>query len=353
MVRRPWMALATLALASFVGSCASGVACAPAAVVRARTEGHGPASVAPMNHRHHHHRSEREAPDHVEVQCPVAIDDPGLVLATVGDATITACDVAIVREQRLRAGLGADDTRAMLRGLVDDALLAAEAEAMAPRLEPAVARALADALIRDEARSALAERRPTERELDRWLDEHPESRVREARVHLRQLVFASLPEAREAIAALRAGTAFEDLLPRSIDPLAQRDGGDLGLLTGDGAAGVLPGVVTIGFALTEPFSVADDPVQGTVTRGASRGRGGRRGRGAASSRWHVVQLLERIPEERIEDAAVRQRASDRILRDRYAHARSAARARLGEQFAPQVRAAINHVAVLGVRVRPP
>ena len=350
MVRRPWMALATLALASFVGSCASGVACAPAAVVRARTEGHGPASVAPMNHQHHHHHREREAPDHVAVQCPLALDDPGLVLATVGAATITACDVAIVREQRLRAGLGADDTRAMLRALVDDALLAAEAEAMPPRVEPAVARALADALIRDEARSALAERRPTERELDRWLEEHPESRIREARVHLRQLVFATLPEAREAIAALRAGTAFEDLLPRSIDPLAQRDGGDLGLLTSEGATGVLPGVVTIGFALTEPFSVADDPVQGAVTRGASRGRGGRR---AASSRWHVVQLLERIPEERIEDAAVRQRASDRILRDRYAHARTAARARLGEQFAPQVRGAINHVAVLGVRVQPP
>jgi hypothetical protein len=351
MVRRPWMALATLALVSFVGSCARGVACAPTAVVRARTEGHGPASLAPMNHRHHH-RSEREAPDHVAVRCPLAVDDPGLVLATVGDATITACDVAIVREQRLRAGLGADDARAMLRGLVDDALLAAEAEAMPPRVEPAVARALADALIRDEARTALAARRPTERELDRWLEEHPESRMREARVHLRQLVFATLPEAREAIAALRAGAAFEDLLPRSIDPLAQRDGGDLGLLTSEGATGVLPGVVTIGFALTEPFAVADDPVQGAVTRGASRGRGGRRGRGA-SSRWHVVQLLERVPEARIDDDAVRQRASDRIVRDRYAHARAATRARLAEQFAPQVRAAINHMAALGVRVLPP
>ena len=100
------------------------------------------------------------------------------------------------------------------------------------------------------------------------------------------------------------------LLARSIDPLAERDQGDLGLLTVEGATGVLPAVVTVGFALTEPGQVADDPVEGFTRARSSRGRGARRGRAPSGARWHVVQLLERIAEEQIDDAAVRARASE-------------------------------------------
>lgn len=351
MAWRTWKTLAALALALFSGSCAGPVACTSATTVRARTEGTRDAD-EPLAHRRasHHHR--RESHDHVDVRCPVAVDDPGLVLATVGDATITACDLVIAREHRARAGLAAEDPRVTLRALVDEALLAAEAPSRAPHIEPAVERALADVLLRAEATEAVNARRPTERELDRWLSEHPESRVRDARVHLRQLVFASEAEAREAIRALRAGTPFEDLLERSIDPLAQRDQGDLGLLTTEGATGVLPAVLTIGFALTEPGQVADDPVEGFTRARTPRRRSARRSRGASNERWHVVQLLERIPEERLDDDAVRARAAERILRDRYATERARARDRLSESFSPRVREAIEQAAAASVRVRP-
>lgn len=347
MARRSWKALATVALALLAGSCASPVACTSASTVRARTEGFNVADVTPMHRRTSH----RHARDHVEVRCPIAVDDPGLVLATVGDTAITACDLVIAREHRARAGLVAEDPRATLRSLVDEALLAMEAPTRAPHIEPAVERALADALLRAEATEAVNARRPTERELDRWLTEHPESRVRDARVHLRQLVFASESEAREAIRALRAGTPFEELLARSVDPLAERDQGDLGLLTVEGATGVLPAVVTVGFALTEPGQVADDPVEGFTRSRSSRGRGARRGRAPAGARWHVVQLLERIPEEQIDDAAVRARAAERILRDRYAHARAQVRERLATELSPRVHEAIDLSAAAGVRVR--
>lgn len=348
MARRHSKVLATLALAVFAASCAGPVACT--STVRARAEGSNAADVT-LAHRHVSHHRRREGRDHVEVSCPLAVDDPGLVLATVGDVSITACDLAIAREHRARAGLSVEAPRVTLQTLVDEALLATEAEHRAPTLEPAVARALAEALVRAQATEAVNQRRPTERELDRWLEEHPESRVRDARVHLRQLVFASELEAREAIRRLRAGTPFEELLERSIDPLAQRDQGDLGLLTVEGATGVLPGVVTAGFALTEPGQVADEPVSGAVPSRASRSHGSRRGRSAPAGRWHVVQLLERIPEERIDDAAVRARAAERILRDRYAHARSQVRETLAAEFSPRVRAAIVAPAAATVRVR--
>ncbi len=348
MARRSWKALATVALALLAGSCAGPVACTSASTVRARTEGFNVADVTPMHRRTSH----RRARDHVEVRCPITVDDPGLVLATVGDTAITACDLVIAREHRARAGLTAEDPRVTLRTLVDEALLAMEAPTRAPHIEPAVERALADALLRAEATEAVSARRPTERELDRWLTEHPESRVRDARVHLRQLVFGSELEAREAIRALRAGTAFEELLARSIDPLAERDQGDLGLLTVEGATGVLPAVVTVGFALTEPGQVADDPVEGFTRARSSRGRGARAGGGrrrALAGTW--VQLLERIAEEQIDDAAVRARASERILRDRYATERARVRERLATELSPRVHDAIDLSAAAAVRVR--
>ncbi len=347
MARRSWKALATVALALLAGRCAGPVACTSATSVRARTEGFNAAD-ATLAHRRTSHRHARER---VEVRCPVAVDDPGLVLATVGDATITACDLVIAREHRARAGLAAEDPRATLRTLVDEALLAAEAPTRAPHIEPAVERTLADALVRAEATEAVNQRRPTERELDRWLNEHPESRVRDARVHLRQLVFGSELEAREAIRALRAGTPFEDLLERSIDPLARRDQGDLGLLTTEGATGVLPAVVTVGFALTEAGQVADDPVEGFTRQPSSRSRRSRRGRAPSGARWHVVQLLERIAEEQIDDGAVRARAAERILRDRYATERSRVRERLATELSPRVHGAIDLSAAASVRVR--
>lgn len=293
------------------------------------------------------HRGRR---DHVRVECPVAVDDPGLVLARVRATTLTACDVAIAMTQRVRTGLCADDPRAVLRELVDEALLAASEEP--PTHDPGVDRALAEALVRAETLRALEGRRPSTDEVERYLSEHPESFVREARVHLRQLVFASEADAREAIRTLASGTRFEELLPRSIDPLAARDGGDLGMLTVDGADAVPQGVVRAGFSLAEPGSVAPEPVASTRLVRPPREHGRRRPRAQPAAIWHVVQLVERIPEERPPDEERRRRAADRILRERYAAARAGVRARLAETFGAQARAAVVDEALRQVRIAP-
>ena len=306
------------------------------------------AGAAAPPHRHHHHR------DHVRVECPLAVDDPGLVLARVGDAALTACDLAVARLQRERAGLAGGDARAILRELVDDALLAQEAQARGLN-SPAAARALAEALIRADARVALAERRPDDETIDRHLRDHPDAGVREERVHLRHLVLPTEAEARAAIDALRAGVRFEDLLPRSIDPLAARDAGDLGLLTRDGATGVPAAVVEAGFALAADGAVSDAPVRGVVeSRPASASRERRRRpRARPTEVWHVVQRLERVPEARIPEAELRERVALRILRDRYAAARAEARAALAAEAARRASSAILEAVLLRVRVRPP
>lgn len=296
--------------------------------------------------RHHHHR------DHVRVACPFPMDDPGLVVARVGDAVITACDVAVARVQRVRAGLSGEDLRAILGELVDDALLAQEAQARG-LTSPEAARALADALIRADARVALAERRPDDGDLDRYLRDHPDAAVREERVHLRQLVLPTEAEARAAITALRAGASFDELLPRSIDPLAARDGGDLGLLTREGATGVPAAVVEAGFAIPTDGAVADAPVRGFVPAPSSRASGRRRSRTRAVALWHVVQRLERVAESRVPEAELRERAALRMLRDRYATARAQARAALAAEAWQRAATAILEAVLLRVRVRPP
>ena len=299
---------------------------------------------APHHHRHHR--------DHVRVECPFPMDDPGLVVARVGDTVLTACDVAVARVQRMRAGLSGDDLRAILRELVDDALLAQEAQARGLS-SPEAARALADALIRADARVALAERRPDDDDLARHLRDHPDAAVREERVHLRQLVLPTEAEARAAIAALRAGASFDDLLPRSIDPLSPRDGGDLGLLTREGATGVPAAVVEAGFAIPTDGAVADAPVRGFVTAPSSRSSGRRRSRARTVDVWHVVQRLERVAESRVPEAELRERAALRMLRDRYATARAQARAALAAEAWQRAATAILEAVLLRVRVRPP
>lgn len=280
------------------------------------------------------------------------LDDPGLVLARVGDTVLTACDLAVARVQRERAGLAGDDPRQILRELVDDALLAAEAQARGIT-SPSAARALAEALIRSEALTALDARRPDEATVERYLQEHPEMGLREERVHLRHLVFATEAEARAAIAALRSGMPFEALLPRSIDPLVTRDAGDLGMLTRAGGAGVPRAVLEAGWALTTDGAVTDEPVRVELRTPSFPGTRRRRARSQTVEVWHVVQRLERIPEERLSEGELRARAVLRILRERYAAARNAARATLATEAARRASAAILEAVLLRARVRAP
>lgn len=298
--------------------------------------------------RHRRHR------DHVQVDCPLSLDDPGLVLARVGDTVLTACDLAVARVQRERAGLTGHDLPRILRELVDDALLAEEARARG-LTSPSAARALAEALIRREARAALELRRPDDATVERHIREHPEMGVREERVHLRHLVFTTEAEAHAVITALREGARFEDFLSRSIDPLAARDAGDLGLLTPAGATGVPRAVLEAGLSLTTDGAVAEEPVRGFMELQDTSQRSARR-RSRRARRvevWHVVQRLERVPEERLPDAELRARAALRLLRERYVSARNAARAMLATEAARRASASILEAVLARVRLRLP
>jgi hypothetical protein len=310
---------------------------------RARHEALGPASVLLMHREHVSHR------DHVSVTCPIALEDPGLVLARVGRIRITTCDLAIARVERFRAGLSAEDFSLILHTLVEEALLASEAPDVR---EPEVERLLANTLVREEARTAVETHRPAESEITRWLEAHLENSVREERVHIRRLVFATQNEAREAIRLMREGTAFEDLLPRSLDPHVERDWGDLGLVraTGDD---IEPALVVAGFGLTEAGSVAQEPVPLTQIVTPPRPPGRRhRPRPQRITQWNVVQLIARYPEERIPEATLRARASERIFRDRFATERGEARDRLTQTAAERCRAAIVASALATVRINP-
>ena len=80
-----------------------------------------------------------------------------------------------------------------------------------------------------------------------------------------------------------------------------------------------PEVVAAGFALPAEGRVVEAPVRVSVTVQPPRAHGQRRRpRPQTTARWHVVQLMEHIPEERVPEAELRRRVAARMLRDRYA-----------------------------------
>jgi len=298
----------------------------------------------------HGHRSHR---DHVNVTCPVGMDDPGLVIARVRRTVITACDLGVAWYRHNLSGAHTDDARQLLDEVMRDALLAESLDLPAGVVDREVNAELAEALIRSEALAELAQRLPTDAEVERYYNDHVDDFTTPERVRLRQLVFPTEREAQEAIRAMTEGGSFDDLVPRSLDPLAGRDGGDLGFISREESHGLAPALVTAGFALTEIGGLTPAPVRFAFVRQVVV-RAGRRARTRTqrSEAYGVLQLLDRQPELRVPLPEARERIRQRILRERYLQARNAARERLGAQFGTQARAAVIERGFSAVRVTP-
>lgn len=228
-------------------------------------------------------------------RCPLSFDDADVELARVGGQPITACDVALVSMTALREGGAPLTPREALARAVREATFAQEASARGLDREADVQerlqRTLADGVARDAARRAFVA--PERATIQRYFDEHRAEFDRAARVHVRAVVLESERAAREAIRALAAGADFAELArSRSVIAGAQRDEGDLGLVTEEGSELVPRAVAQRAFALTEFAAVDPEPVRVEVTVLV-----GRRRRPQTRVRFFVVQRLERIDAE--------------------------------------------------------
>lgn len=299
--------------------------------------------------------------DRVEVDCPVAVEGAGVVLARVGATSITGCDLAIEWRRRRSAGLRVDDPRALLQGLVDDALRAEMVAAPPPPRRGDITRdrdvdaELAEALIRREALDALEAERPTDDEVQRYYDRHLDEFTTSERARVRQLLFLDREHAVAAIHALQQGTPFESLLPRSVDPLATRDEGDLGYIVRGGTNEAFPPeLIEPAWSLREPGDVLEAPVRVTSRATTTVIRRGRAHTSVRRTRaWCVLQLVDRAPESITPLEQARTRILHRLTRSDYLTERMAARARWEQQLAPQASQAIRDEGLGLLRLRAP
>lgn len=278
-------------------------------------------------------------------RCPVNARGSDVVLAIVGETAITGCEVYIEWQRRLRLGAQSDDPAVILRALIDEALLASRYEGLPP---PEVTRELAEALVRHDALDAMEP--VTDRELARWSQRHDDDGDLPARVRARHLVFSTRTQALSALRRLQNGERFEVLLTASIDPLRERDEGDLGYVSTerddlpDALVRSVLSIATVGDWAAEPVRVSH-----TVTlRTHRRGRWHERRRTVVG--WHLVQLVDRIEAQSTDPEILRRRARSRLGRERYDSAVDTARERWAERFHQQLGGAINTEALRTVRV---
>jgi parvulin-like peptidyl-prolyl isomerase len=299
-MRASWSAVALLAF----GACIPGGPGTPRPSSAPRTttaSSAAPSSTSNLSDAPDGDATESEVATHAEsleriagAVCPIAFADANVVLARVGDVTITACDLVVARERDRREGRTLRDDRDMLSALVDEALLANEARARQLDSAPDVARrvdeTLANVLVRTDALADVRHELPDDAAVQHYYDTHRDEFAVPEMVHLRLIVVASESAAREIIAA-SANTTFDALVSRSIDDATgRRDGGDLGWVPEGGNDRVAASIAQAGFALTEPGSVAQSPVRVVVTVLV-----GRHHRPRSQTRWHVIELLERRP----------------------------------------------------------
>ncbi len=277
--------------------------------------------------------------------CPVPVDHASLEIARVDGHALTVCDVALRARQRTRDGLPPLAVRALVDDLVREASFAALAPASTSSRDRVVEEALAEALLRSEARAAVTV--PDDAAVERWYRAHADDFERPARVRARWLVLPTEAAARTAATSLREGTPFADLLPHSLDPHRTRDHGDLGELRTDDVPGeVGRAVVDAAFALAADGDVAERRVRVAFTASVMV-RGRRRPRRIAG--WAVVQRVARIEALTQPLEAVRRRVLHRMLRERWDNARDAARARWSDVLHDHVGTAIDAHGLAAVR----
>jgi len=163
----------------------------------------------------------------------------GPVVAVVGDDAILAADLELrigSMPETAQANLEAPERQLeLVDHMVDELLLVQAARAAGLDRNPELRRMLEDAR-RQLTASYYRERVlrphavPDSAYIRRYYAAHPEEFTVVERVEGRHVVLASAAEAREVRRLLAAGTPFETLLERSIDPQTRDLGGSIGIV---------------------------------------------------------------------------------------------------------------------------
>lgn len=169
---------------------------------------------------------------------PVSAQDGDPVAARVNGLEIRQSDLAIAEEEfgdQLPGNSNAEKREALINYYADMILMARAAESkgmgstveFARKLGFAKTKLLMDALLREEAKSAV-----TEAELRKVYDQAVKQMGNEEEVHARHILVQTEDEAKAVVAELKKGGDFEKLAKeKSKDPSAAQNGGDLGYFT--------------------------------------------------------------------------------------------------------------------------
>ena len=160
-----------------------------------------------------------------------------------GDETVTAEEVRYLLAQQAGGNEGIasvilnqmseTDTALFLGQIAESMLLAKAAQLQGLHLEPRVAAQIRwnDINLLAQAYVGWASERwdMSEDALRRFYESHGELFFQEEEVHVRQILFKTEEEARNAVLDLMGGASFDVLAEqRSIDPISSRNGGDMG-----------------------------------------------------------------------------------------------------------------------------
>ncbi len=275
-----------------------------------------------------------------------------LVVARVGDQTLTLCDFAKrINSQNpyLRARFTApEQRRALLQSWLDSELLAAEARERhlddAPEVRRSVTMQLARQLER-EVRNGIPQPEVSDAEVRAYFEAHRSEYETEAQVRASQIAFATRAEAEAVLAELRAhpdddGLFRERARRLSTDTASRAADGDMGFFGRSGGPGVEPEVASAAFGLTRTgeLTVVVESAHG----GANRAPG-----------FHVVRLTARRDaiHRTLEDETRRIRG--RLLRDKRDAAEEAAMRALVERLRGSSTVQIDEAALARVTVSPP
>jgi hypothetical protein len=154
--------------------------------------------------------------------CAAADELPEGAVAKIGDVVIgpedLAAELAHLGAYAQRRYRGPEGQVALLRGVIEAELMAAEARDAGYGDDPRVAWALTEAIADAELRAELQRRVPIEpieqdeAALQRWYDAHPDAFVKPERRRYRAVLFTRWVEAEQALARLLAGeVALADL----------------------------------------------------------------------------------------------------------------------------------------------
>lgn len=275
-----------------------------------------------------------------------------LVVARVGDQTLTLCDFTRrinTTNPYLRARFNLpEQRRALLQSWIDAELLAAEARARGLDEAPEVRRAVTMQLARQverEVRNGVPQPEVGDAEVRAFYEAHRSEYETEAQVRASQVVFPTREAAVAALAELQAhadddGFFREMVRRRSVDTASRATDGDLGFFSRAGGNGVPPEVAAAAFGLTRTGELAP-----TVIESAHGGANGAAG-------FHLVRLTARRDalHRTLDDE--RRRILGRLTRERREQAEETAMRELVTRLRGAATVQIDEAALGRVQVTP-